>query len=390
MKTIDKKAAVSPAITDALVQGVKDWAAKHPVAAGRLKLGAGITGAFGAGGLAGLSWKNWRTGKATFGEPSDSYQQGSYLNTFNPLSSVFGGVDKVPASFMKLFPDTTEGKSTAHMVFKSGAVGLLAAALVGGYRAAKHTDEMEALEDADRPAKNLAGQLSTTFSGDLMTKKKKKQDKKASTGGRIRSPGIFTWQNFFGTAIPMGAALLASSLAYNAADSYYDKKRNEALDKAIAAKETAIKQLIATRARMAKGLGTEQELAEATKDIDDKDVYIKGASLNKQALFGANDLVQHFGATTAAIILASALGSYAYTSASDENNIKYKAYKKALREYAKNKSGITPITIMPTDSKDYFEYIDGSDDAAKKKEQPVRALPELDVDSLNKPISVSF
>ena len=86
-------------------------------------------------------------------------------------------------------------------------------------------------------------------------------------------------------------------------------------------------------------------------------------------------------------MLASAIGSYAYTSASDENNIKYKAYKKALREYAKNKSGMTPITVAPKDAPAYFASIDA---AREQKPDTPRGLPSYDADALNKPISVSF
>jgi hypothetical protein len=114
-------------------------------------------------------------------------------------------------------------------------------------------------------------------------------------------------------------------------------------------------------------------------------VYTKAASQNKEALIPQS--VQLFGALTSAVILASAIGSYAYTSAGDENNLKYKAYKKALKEYAKNKSGITPITVAPKDAPSYFAAIDA---AGQKQAPTVRQQPSYDADALNKPISISI
>ena len=378
----NKQAAVTTLLpTERIWQLISDAIKAHPRIWGTAKAVSGAgTGYWAGRGITSLI-KNKQTGQATFGNPVDLYEKGSYLNTINPLSSAMGGIDRIPAWYAKLFPQTKGGLQTAHQTFKAGAIGLLAAGLVGGYRAMKHYDDMEDLEEADRPGKELAGQLSTTFSGDLIPQEK------TAASGRVPGSGVFTWQNFFGTAIPTSAALLAASMAYSATDNYFDKRRNQALDKSIAAKEDAIKQLIAARARMAKGIGTPEELNTATEDLGDKDVYIKDASVDKKALLGLNDLFQHFGATTAAVILASAIGSYAYTSASDENNLKYKAYKNGLKAYAKNKSGITPITIAPTNAQSYFDFING--DKTKEEVTP-REKPELDTDSLNKPISISI
>lgn len=377
-----KEAAISTLVPmQAIWNGLSNWAKAHPGTVMALKLlGGANTGYFGGKFVTGKI-RDSQTGQATFGNPKDLYEKGSYLNTINPISSVTGGIDRIPSWYAKLFPATAGGRQAAHQTFKAGAVGLLAAALTGGYRALKHYDEMEELEEADRPGKELASQLSTTFEGDLIPQAK------SASAGRVPGSGVMTWQNFFGTAMPMSAALLAASLAYRGTDTYFDKRRNKALDQSIAAKEDAIKQLIAARARMAKGIGTPEEIDTATEDLGDKDVYVKDASLDKKALLGLNDLFQHFGAATAAVILASAIGSYAYTAAGDENNLKYKAYKKGLKEYAKNKSGITPITIAPTNAQSYFDFINGE---KTQEEADPRKQPEFDADNLNKPISISI
>ena len=373
------------------LKALSKFLGQHKVLSGTLGATAGL-------GLATLGKKfitdpiaDYGGGIATYGDnASGLWDKGSYWNTFNPISSVTGGIDRLPKWYVRMFPNTTEGKRMAHTTFKAGATGLLAAGIVGGYRALRHYQDMADLEEGDRPAKALASHLSTTFEGDLggETEDKEKQEKKAAFFGedRIRSGLAPSWQGFFGTAIPMSAMLLAGGLAYKGVDSLMDKKRNAALDDAIAAKEEAIKQLIKARARQAKGTGTPKEIAEATEDLGDKDVYVKAASMDKEAILGLHDIYQHAGATLAAIVLASAIGSYSYAAASDENNIKFKAYKKALREYAKNKSGITRITIAPTDATEYFNSIDGEG----KQKATVREQPTVDTDDMNKPISVTF
>ena len=71
--------------------------------------------------------------------------------------------------------------------------------------------------------------------------------------------------------------------------------------------------------------------------------------------------------------------------AANPANIKYKAIKKGLREYAKNKAAGTPLTIVPTDADAYFKQIAGDDET---QEAPVRQQPELP--EANKPISITL
>ena len=360
---------------------------KHPDVAIPLTTAVGGTGAYyslkGLGALgraAGRSQAKDLTGVAAIGSPSDKYNQGSYLNTLNPISGVTGGVDKVPGWWANMFPGSDAGRRAAHLTFKSSAVALLAAALVGGYRTMKHYAEMEDLEDADRPGKDLASQLSTTFEGDLSGERKK-----ASVDNRVKAPAAFTVNNALGTTLPMGAALLSAALMYKAVDDHFDAQRNKALSESITAKEDAIKQLITARAQIAKGADKPKAVDKATTVLDNDDIYVKDAALHKEALIGQG--VQAFGTLTAAVILASAIGAYAYTSASDKSNLQYKAYKKALKDYAKAKSGITPITVAPSDAANYFTAIDA---AAKDKKTTAREQPAYNPDNLNQPISVSF
>lgn len=343
------------------------------------------------------------------------------------------------------------GELAAYTATKVGASALLAAGLVGAYRLARHVGDMGAIDSKGSAGKDMSSQLSTTFSGNLgdgeEDKKQKKaasliffegsdegiqaqpnytyklrsnsgaltleqykqimkymregnmfvprgwtltstpteEQKKVAAEGDIMAPANFSVQNLTGTALPLASMLLAAGLTYKGIDAAFDKIRNKRLDNAIAQKEQAVKNLITARAKLAKGELSDTAVQNAVAPIANKDIYTKAASQDKEAV--VQEAVQLFGTLSAAVILASAIGSYAYTSAADENNIKYKAYKKALRTYAKNKSGMTPITVAPSDAASYFASID-----AAKDQKPVtpRNMPNYDPDSLNKPISTSF
>lgn len=315
---------------------------------------------------------------------------GSVVSLFNPASGLTGGKDYVPAKWIDLvqkFIPGEAGKTTAHLTAKGGAMALLAAGLVGSYRLGKHLKDLGDIDKSDRPGKGMAGQLSTTFEGDL-SGEGDEQKKAASTQSNpydIYSPGNFTAQNLTATAIPIGTLLLAAGLTYKGVDSVFDKIRNKRLDKAIDQKEQAVKKLITARAQLAKGSQSMEGAEAATAPLKDSAIYTKEAAQEKVALIP--ETVQLFGTLSAAVLLASAIGAYSYAGAADENNIKYKAYKKALKEYAKAKSGMSPITMAPTNAANYFAAID-----AAKEDKPAtpRQQPSYDADALNKPISVSF
>ena len=309
----------------------------------------------------------------------------SYWNTLNPLSFVIGGNDRYPEFVADMFPDN---KNIGYLAFKSGACMLLAAAAVGGFRALKHFDRMNDMAEKDHPGGNLSSQISTSFEGNLGpsgTLEKSSAVKKAAEGSNGNNITVdpLDWTNIIGTAVPVGATLLAASLAYKGVDSLVSARRNRLLDQTIARKDDAIKGLIQTRARIAKGTATDKEVNDALARANDEDIYMKTASQNKEALLSG--AVSGAGLLVAALMGASAIGSYTYFKANDPNNIKFKAYQKGLKEYARSKAGITPISVTPTDSKKYFAEIDK--DAPKAT---MRTAPEVTDTDLNKPISVTI
>ena len=339
-----------------------------------------------------------------------SNPKGSYLNTANLFSQMMGKTDRIPAGFVDLFPNTEGGRRAAHITFKAGFDALLAAGAIALYRSMQHVGRMADLAKSDNPANGMKSQLSTTFAGSLNPE----QTKSAALNNELPQPAVFSVGNALSTAVPLGAVILATSLAYKATDNYLDKKRNDALDQAIGNKENALKRLIKTRSRLAKGNASDREVQRALGGMRNEDLYVKQAAMDKQALFNwltepaksfGRMSVSGFAALNSLILAAAAIGSYYYFSKADENNIRYRAMRDGLKEYARVKSGFTPVAIIPTKSQKFFSEIDDEDKQEKKQKKPkaveevAAQIPEVQsvreeqpvlTESYNKPISLTL
>lgn len=327
---------------------------------------------------------------------------GSYWNTANPLSQTFQLTDRIPEGWVKMFPNTEGGRRAAHITFKSGFDAALGAGLIALYRYLSHVNRMSELAKSDNPAHGMKSQLSTTFAGSLNPEKQKK--KAAVT--ELEQPNIFSNANVLSSAIPVGAVLLATSLAYKATDDYLDKKRNKALDDAIRSKENILKRLIKTRSRLAKGNATDREVSTALGSMNNDDIYVKQANMEKHANWlteAISDVsrggINALGLLGCLVLGASAVGSYYYFNKGDENNIRYRAMKKGLKEYSRVKSGFTPVAIIPTKSRKFFAEIDEETPQRKSKQTeavtepaPVSVRDEQPVltETYNKPISLTL
>ena len=339
-------------------------------------------------------------------------RQGSWFNTFNPLSQVFQQTDRIPAWWVNnMFPNTKGGQRAAHLTFKAGADALMAAGLIALWRGMSHVNRMSELAKSDNPAHGMKSQLSTTFAGSLDPEKQSKQA--AVDPNTLDQPAVFSTANALSAAVPIGAVLLATSLAYKATDDYLDSKRNKALDAAISNKENILKRLIKTRSRLAKGNASDSEVRRALGGMTNEDLYVKQAALNKQAdgfwdslATGAKDTARGtasgFAALSCLVLGAAAVGSYYYFNKADENNIRYRAMKKGLKEYSRVKSGFTPVAIIPTKSRKFFADIDEELPQRKRKEvaaapaqiaapiENARAEQPVLTETYNKPISLTL
>ena len=429
-----------------------------------------------------------------------SSQKGSWGNTANPFSQMFGATDRIPAMWVSMFPNTEGGQRAAHLTFKAGFDAFLAAGAIALYRAIQHADRMTGLAKSDSPAKGMQSQLSTTFAGSLDAKNQKKEasyfgqdwfrgtqggtqglmtdpeaarrfnsvpstgtvlysssyknadkaiidtakqyrqylewrrktgrgiptnvnvkqvfgqsrldtpvqaQKKEAATTELAQPAVVSVGNAMSAALPLGAVILATSLAYRATDNYLDKRRNDALDQAISSKENMLKKLIKTRARLAKGNAPERETQRALGGIDNESLYVKNAALEKKGI-GFWDVIRGtaggYAALNSLVLAAAAVGSYAYFSKADENNVRYRAMKHGLQEYARVKSGFSPVAIIPTKSRKFFSEIDdeNSQEKKRKKDQVTKVLDPLTklksvreempvlTDTYNKPISLTL
>jgi hypothetical protein len=105
--------------------------------------------------------------------------------------------------------------------------------------------------------------------------------------------------------------------------------------------------------------------------VPNADVITKTGGLMRKLAWDPNGAVRKgnvaFRLLLAGLTATSAVGAYKYFHASDPEQIKYKAYKKALETYAKQKTQHTPLTVLPADASDYFKSIA---EAAEMSTQP--------------------
>ena len=275
--------------------------------------------------------------------------KGSWLQLMNPVSFLQGGGDKIPESLAALTPDNPE---LAWMAAKVGAVGLIAAALAGGYRLTHYVADKKSVMDVDNPNKYTARSLDTTITSPLKA-------------GQRKSAALVDWpdktdvtRNALYVAVPLLAAATGVIGGYKIADNLADNSRQRMIDKGIADKTRRLNALIQARARLPKGTITDAELDE---------VLAKNANLTKTAKkdrYKDTDtpfmtkLISSLGLLTLAVTGVTAYGAYRKSKANNENNIKYKAVKKGLDAYTREKSSQTPLTVAPEDSRAYFDSID--------------------------------
>lgn len=291
----------------------------------------------------------------------------------------------------------------AYLLESSIGAGLIAAAIAGTTRLAQHVNRVSELSEADNPEKGIARQTGTTFNVALDDKDKNKKNIKTAkvdtttiTSDEVAMPGITdVTANVAYTGIPMAVALLSAAGAWKGIDYLADKRRNAMLDRAIAGKRNTIKQLIKARAQLARGTIDDAGIQQALNSINDRDNYVKTAEEKpaessvvarpEDGLYNAGrKVLTSYGMLAAGLLGLSAVGSYAYFSAADKNNIRYKAMKRGINDYAKVKAMNSPVTIVPKNSDQYFEDIDkGAQDKDKPRDRAEMAQPSI-------PISVTL
>jgi len=323
----------------------------------------------------------------------------SYWSTFNPFSqlSTSNPVDRVPEWWDKYIP--ISDRDTRYLAWKATALSLLAASIVGGGRLLLHMGKVDDVRKNDAPGHQLKSQLNTAFEvRDAVPNvpNKQKANRMVAEDYEQGDEKIASLQkhatDWKGVAIPGGIALIAASLAYAATDSWADKRKGEILKKRIEGKNNYMKNLVVARGRNARGVLTPEEMAEALSrpDFEGQAEQVKQASVNKTAVDHWTDVFWPAAGLIGAVIFATtAYGSYKYHEANNINNIKYKAYKKGLEEYAAMRSQSNPLTVGTANS-NMFDRIDRDDAQAapERKEKPRQA--ELLLEDRHTPVSVTI
>jgi len=278
----------------------------------------------------------------------------SYLKLFNPLSPVMGGGDRYPEFMANMFPGRP---TTAWLLSKAGAVALLAGALFGGIRLAQHVDKVDEISEEDNPAKKLKSQIGTTFAVPLNPiKKSAGYDGTLGPKQTIEFPASYDpIANLRNTGIPIAAFLLAGGGAWMAADIYADKKRNALMTKAIEGKSNTVRALMKLRARIARGLATDAEVKNTMASIGNDENYVKTAAQSNDDHPYIRGITTSMALLIAGLGIATGIGAYKYFSASDTNNLRYRAIKRGLKDYARGKTFVSPVSVIPQDADKYFK-----------------------------------
>lgn len=304
---------------------------------------------------------------------------GFNASLMNPLLPLFGGGAKYPEVFARMFPTSpTTALLAAQTLFVGGAAALLAA----GLRVSQE-DLVEARGSKASPAGEVASSLNTTFTPKLAPTMSKgaSLDKAAEEKGNppmqtVYYPGVLDASGLAVWGIPIAASALLATAAYRATDSYLDARRNAVLKDDLERRRRALSNTIVTRARVAKGVATEDEVRRALTGADRLSLD-KSAALDKRADGTGSAIAGGALSLFGLLLLLGAAGggiaAYNYVSDSDPDNIRYKAMSKGLKAYTREKALQTPVTILPSDADALFRAIDDPDAMAGKSRRAPRA-----------------
>lgn len=343
----------------------------------------------------------------------------SWARTMNPFSIFMENPNiRVPKFMINMFGNTEAGHQLAALTANAAGSAATTLLAVGLLRGAQHVARMADLETSNDPTKGLDTQLGTTYALNEQGNRSNKVlvsnlQKSASMHKAADEPPVVvdnmgTWssQNILGSPLPFAAVLAAGALGYIGMDKLFDKLENEKLTENISDKSRRLTELIKLRARLGKGNATAEEADRLVRQTMRPDSFVKQAEQkgwlglsynNSDEMTSGNSVVGAMGILLAALGVASGIGAYMWTTANDESNLKYKAYKKALQAHALNKASLTPITMV-TPRDELFNEIDASNGAAPAQapaaphaEEPTpREQPAINTDDLSKPISVTL
>ena len=295
----------------------------------------------------------------------------SWLSTLlNPVPTVIKTTDKYPAWLaekaskrMGTKDNPGRGQFLAYMGSKALIQGLMAFATVYGLR------RLRSGIKGDDPSSEVESQLDSTYEPELKKDAAEVPPPQApaapQTGiGVVGRPGPGSIENLAAAVVPSLALLSMAAYGWTKAGKDIKANSRAYLKDRLKRREAEFNNLLGIRAMVAKGTATREQVEDALK---------KDASMDKSAL--ATEVVGALTLLGAAVYAGSAIGAYKYFSKSNPDNLKLKALEKGLAEYAKVRSDMTPVSIVPKDSDEFFRKIDEGDGVNAAQQQ--EASPDL-------------
>ena len=281
----------------------------------------------------------------------------SILNTINPFSGFSSSSkDYVPEWLIKAFGGDTAGAKTAHIVSKIGAGAVVLGGAAWLLRAVMHSldvDNIEALKSNSRASQKLEttkdrllapalreSQEPEDFAQkdpyDLNLAQEAYDEMKNNpqSGIVIKKKALLEPYNFALGAIPPLTAMAAMLASFKLADKHFDTKLSKKLDKDLAEAQAENNRLAYNRIARTRGL----EEMPSKEDIEAAQAMSQNEDLSKKAAsIFPREIETPAALLLAVLMVTGGIAGFNWQQANSPNVAKYKAYKKGLQSYNKER-----------------------------------------------------
>lgn len=342
--------------------------------------------------------------KRAYTELASNNQGSSFVPPWAMLS---GGIKVLPA-IEKMMPgwnsENKEERDKAHWNAAMAQTIMCAAALgvgmTGVGKLMAYTARRRGIGENDNPVAGMQSKLNMTFDPFSNVKTAAAQPtKKEDKPWALPFPALASKKTFASVALPLLAVAATAGITDTLVDSWTENRDAKRISEKLNRRSALTNDLFIARAKNARGRLSDDEYKKLENRIMAENIGIPKQAAAKKYEDGLIDsgaglvrkLVAGTGMLAAGILAASAIGSYYWTDRSDPNNIRYRAMKKGLKEYAKGKAAMSPITIAEPSDK-LLEAIDGPQDTPSSSTAADTPRSEQDMSAFlsNKPVSVSF
>lgn len=321
---------------------------------------------------------------------------GGIVNLINPFSQIGvfkGSKDYVPSWLIKAFSSGKGRESAyetsatpaklAHVLAKVVAGGAVFGGAALALRSFMHSLDIDNVENI-KAGGRASRKLETTKLRPTAPVIASKVPQETQEEG-LEKQESFTYSAAVG-AIPPLAALAAMMASFKLADKTFDLSLGKRLDKELAQARSESQDLALNRVLRTRGLEQPEETETITdaynKQLTEKAKQrkqkknTKTASLNKKEGVLPAGMESSLGLFLAALIATGGVVGYNWQQANSPSLAKYKAYKKGLETYNKERALSENIESTPLDP-EFLAYLDTNINKAKKKAPAMPAETSL-------------